>query len=450
MASRLPLAGVIRSRVAGDALWVVSGQLLTALIALLAMRLMTELVPPAVFGDVALVVGLVTALCGVGCMPAVAAGERLRAELARAGRLRDLRRVLLHKVVASVVVISVLLVATAVLMPRPWAPGPLAVLLAAPLLMVTARRELETHWLAAARDHRRAGLWVASDALARPFVAISLVALTGPNAASVLAGFIVAAGITNLIWSRRSPASASWSGNEPVDPALARRVRRYARPLVAVNLMEWFNGQGDRFIVAAILTTTQVGLYAAVYVLIHEAFRRAGNVMARTLRPVYFQLVNHRDGRARVVYAAWLASILSACVAGVLLLTLYRDAVAALLLAPQYRSAAVLMPWIAAGSALCVLRGVIQQPLLAQEHTGKLLVPKVVGVASAALAIPLLTWKLGLPGTAMACPVYFGTEALAMAMVARLWRHLPSRSEIRGVLGMHVGSGEDRDCQEIA
>ena len=85
------------------------------------------------------------------------------------------------------------------------------------------------------------------------------------------------------------------------------------------------------------------------------------------------------------------------------------------------------MPAIAVGCALHALGTVVAQPLLANKRTRLLLLGRVCGAVTAAISIPLMVKNYGLLGAAMANPIYFGVEALVLAMLAKPWRNIGSR-----------------------
>jgi O-antigen/teichoic acid export membrane protein len=108
----------------------------------------------------------------------------------------------------------------------------------------------------------------------------------------------------------------------------------------------------------------------------------------------------------------------------VALVCLGKSWVADMLLAKTYADAAVLMPAIALGSALNALGTVLAQPLLAQKRPQKVLKGRLCGTLVLLISLPLLVLEHGLPGAALANPVYYGIEALVLALLAKPWRRL--------------------------
>jgi O-antigen/teichoic acid export membrane protein len=194
-----------------------------------------------------------------------------------------------------------------------------------------------------------------------------------------------------------------------------------------MELIFWLNGLGDRYVIGYFMTAAEVGLYAATYQIINEAFNRSTMVLLRLFQPVYFQAFSQNRAKEgfRILWL-WIGCVFAIGIIGVSLLLMTRDWVASVVLASAYHAAVELMPAIAIGCALHALGTVVAQPLLANKQTQLLLLGRVCGAVTAAISIPLMVKNYGLPGAAMANPIYFGVEALVLAMLAKPWRIIDS------------------------
>jgi O-antigen/teichoic acid export membrane protein len=182
---------------------------------------------------------------------------------------------------------------------------------------------------------------------------------------------------------------------------------------------------GDRYVIGYLMTAAEVGLYAATYTIINEAFNRSAMVLLRIFQPVYFQACSqNRSQESFRILWLWIGSVVVLGIIGVSLLLITKDWVAAWVLAKSYHSAVELMPAIAVGCALHALGTVAAQPLLANKRTRLFLLGRLCGAVTAAISIPLMVKNFGLPGAAMANPIYFGVEALVLIMLAKPWRHV--------------------------
>lgn len=414
-----------QKRLLGDASWALAGQLVSALALLAGTRMLTELVAPDVFGHVALLSGFVALGVAVFSYPFICAGMRLLPECNN-----QRQRVALHQAVFGLTARSTALAMAALLLGgavycyvNDSEIGLYA--LTGLLLAVTVRRELGIQLLIGERRQRGASFWQTTDSLLRPLLAIGLVYWAGANPGAILLGYIFASVASNTIWSIVHGAdSESRSNSQPrLIAQLKRSVWVYALPLIPMELIFWVNGVGDRYVIGYFLSAADVGLYAAGYTIINEAFNRGAMVLLRTFQPAYFHAFASGNGReAFAILKFWLSAIVALGVVGTGLVLLCKSWLAELLLARTYHAAVGLMPAIALGSALHALGTVVAQPLLAKKNTKAVLKGRLCGAIAAAVSLPLFVAFYGLPGAAIANPVYFGIEALVLALLAKPWR----------------------------
>jgi len=410
-------------RLFGDAFWALSGQLASAIALLAGTRILTELVTPDIYGQVALLNGFVALGVALFSYPFICAGMRMLPEC-----LSTRERADLYAVVSGLTTRSTAL-AIALLMLGGGAYSYFAhsdivlFVLAGILLAVTVRRELGIQLLIGERKQRGASLWQTSDSILRPLLAISLVWWGGAKAEWVLLGYIAASLVSNTVWTFVLGTKADRNKRPGNARHFKTDVWAYALPLIPMELIFWVNGLGDRYVIGYFLSAAEVGLYAATYLIINEAFNRSAMVLLRTFQPIYFQCFSQNQFKEgfRILWL-WIGCVVALGIIGVSLLLLTKDWVAAWVLAKSYHSAVELMPAIAVGCALHALGTVVAQPLLANKRTRLLLLGRVCGAVTAAICLPLMVKNFGLPGAALANPLYFGVEALVLAMLAKPWR----------------------------
>lgn len=424
------------SKVFGEAFWALFGQMASALALLLGTRLLTELVSPAVYGQVALLNGFVALGVAVFSYPFICAGMRIVPECANDEERHALQAAVTGWTLKATGLALALLVLGGFAYYGRFINGNAALFgLAGLLLAITVQRELGIQLAIGERKQRLASLWQTSDSVLRPLLAIALVWWLGGNPEWVLLGYILASLASNLVWAVVKRRKAA-----PVQPAAVRRFGRevwiYALPLIPMELIFWINGLGDRYVIGYMLTAADVGLYAATYTIVNEAFNRSAMVLLRTFQPAYFQAFSaQRLQKAFAILWIWIASVAGLGVAGLLILLLTKDWVASWVLAKSYHAAVELMPAMALGCAMHALGTAVAQPLLANKRTRTLLKGRLCGAVTAAISIPLLVSQFGLAGAAWANPLYFGIEALVLALLAKPWR----LSEPLAIQGSSIG-----------
>ncbi|ESS73672.1 polysaccharide biosynthesis protein [Methyloglobulus morosus KoM1] len=410
-------------RLVGDAFWVLFGQLASAIALLAGTRLLTELVTPDIYGQVALLNGFVALGVAVFSYPFICAGMRMWPECQDNGERAVLYKSVSYLTARSTALAIGLLALGGAIYSYVATSDVGLFIIAGFLLAVTVQRELGIQLLIGGRKQRSASLWQTSDSILRPVLAISLVWWGGQKVEWVLLGYIVASMVSNLVWSFALSTKSKNTKNPKITHNFRNEIWAYALPLIPMELIFWVNGIGDRYVIGYLMTAAEVGLYVATYTIINEAFNRSAMVLLRTFQPVYFQscVQNQVKDGFRVLWI-WIACVIALGIVGVALLFFTKDWVAALVLAKSYHSAIELMPAIAIGCALHALGTVVSQPLLANKRTKLLLLGRVCGVVTAAISIPLLVKSFGLLGAAIANPIYFGVEALVLALLAKPWR----------------------------
>ncbi len=412
-----------QKRLFGDAFWALSGQLASAIALLAGTRILTELVTPDIYGQVALLNGFVALGVTLFSYPFICAGMRLVPECLNKSERAALYTVVAGLTTRATALAIVLLVLGGIIYSYFAKSNSLLFMLAGLLLIVTVRRELGIQLLIGERKQRGASLWQTSDSVLRPLLAISLVWWGGQQPEWVLLGYILASLLSNTLWSLVLGSKAEKTERPLITRNFRADVWAYALPLIPMELIFWVNGLGDRYVIGYLMTAVEVGLYAATYMIINEAFNRSAMVLLRIFQPVYFQACAQNQAREafRILWF-WIGCVLALGVVGVSLLLLTKDWVAAFVLAKSYHSAVALMPAIAIGCALHALGTVVSQPLLAKKQTRLLLLGRVCGAVTAVISIPLMVKNYGLVGAAMANPIYFGVEALVLATLAKPWR----------------------------
>lgn len=446
-----------RKKLLGEGVWVAVGQLLVALATLLGVRLLTEVVSPAVYGSVALILGLAALGQNLFSSPLLNAAYRFYAELGGQGTAQ-LRAILARPLqLTTTGLVILLLLGGGVYVQVTGGLSWFAFVAVSALMSAEIYRGMEWSFLGAARRQKAAALWQGLEAWVRPLLAISLVLLWEKTPTAVLSGYALATGglflaviaffpdrlegvtdtssdesvsvseedSTNSVEGAAEPSAEeeeSSAGPDLARPSsLQRDIFHYALPLMPVALVGWVSSLGDRYIIGGVLGAAQVGIYAAVYGSILRPFQILSAVVSQTLLPVFNQsLAQNNRSHERKLFWTWLALIAFFSLLGAVLITLLSDWIAWLLLAKAYRSSAPLMGLLALGFTFLNIAHVFEYQLYSYKHTRFILLGQTLAaIASLAVAVPMIRWK-GLWGAAMACPMYYFLYLLLMAGLHRI------------------------------
>jgi O-antigen/teichoic acid export membrane protein len=188
-------------------------------------------------------------------------------------------------------------------------------------------------------------------------------------------------------------------------------------PLSLLAVIGWLFNFSDRYFLAGLVGTDVTGVYVAAYGLASQPFLLVANVLGLTFRPVYnTAAVQGQRRREQQVFRSWLAITLAVVTTGVLLMVGFAEWLTAILLAEQYRGAALLLPWIGAAYALQACRQIFDAVVLAGGRTSRLVLVQLIAAPISVVLYFLLIPRLEALGAAIATLVAM-VVALAAAMV---------------------------------
>lgn len=400
--------------------WVAGGQALTAAGTVVGLRVLTQNLEPAVFGQATLLLATAALALGVTCTPLTQAAMYFFPTLAPEGReallasaaWRGLRRSWIWLGTAVLVAggayiivgngtISIVLATVAVLLSDCW-------------------RSINVSLLNANAQHRRYGTWLALEAWARPLCATAAVLMVGASATAVLWSYAAASLLINLFLSPRS-----WQAEGGETAELDQRLWGYAWPLIPLGLLGWANGVSDRYIIGGLLSLQDTGVYAAAYGLASRPMLLLNAAFEQFMRPMYQHAVSTGQAqRAATILRRWLLGLAVSCVGVVVLFYLMRDQLAALFLGARFRSGAVLMPWIASGYSILALSYVFERINYAHGRTRRVLLTEATSGIAAVILTTVGVRSWGLIGAAVAVPCYFSVQLIFAILLSRRTQNL--------------------------
>jgi len=420
-----------------DGAWVALGQAGAALATLVGIRVLTEYLTLEVFGAVALLLGATTFAMSLLVNPLMQGLLRFHADAVRQGRVDVLRTAVVPMLTKVAAGAGVLFVMAGLI--QGLAKGtPLWLgLLVAGIFAVDATRSMEFTFLNAGRQHRPMAIWSAGEAWARLVAAVALIVWWGGTASSVLLGYLAASSLMLWTWYGFARADAIVLGRHPVvslTEDFTQSLRTYALPLVPLAVIAWMSALADRYVIGGLWGLAEAGLYAAAYGLVARPFLMLSTITELVARPVYYSAVAEGDtSRSERILWTWLLLVTVCGGVGFTIFWLFKDLIAAWLLAEPYRHSAPLLPWIAAGYWLLILSHVFERACYAYHATRAVLLIYGAGaVAALALLYPAIS-IFGSAGAAAAVPVYFGAQLLTAAWLSR-----QSRRQASGALPRRV------------
>lgn len=403
-----------------DLCLVAAFQVVAALGQLVGVRLLTEVLTPAVFGEASLLLGVAALVTSTLINPSLQALLRYYpadVEFSNPAFVTAVAIKNIWRTVKTAVQASLPLLVAAVLFR--WVTL-VDVLLITALVGVDGLRMFQTSVLNATRQHGLYGAWQIGEAWGRPMIAYWAVTVIGVRTDAVLAAFVATSAALYVVLRRKALVSAGAAPPNGIgEEELLRNFRTYARPLIPVGLIGWISGMADRYMIGGLLSAKDVGTYVAVYGLSSRPMLMLSSITETAIRPRYYSAIERQSSSSKKYLTAWLIISVVGGVAVCLVFAYFHQYVSFLLLGQAFRESSHLTPWIAAGYGLLTLTHITTRICYAYDATRSVLMSEAAGALLAVVIGFPLIYTFGLEGAAMAVPLYFGIQLLLSAYLAR-------------------------------
>ncbi len=392
-------------RMVRDGMWITAGHATVIVCGIVAIRIITELAPAAVFGGASLLLGMMTLAMGAGLSPLSQTQVRYHLQHLQAGDGGAYNRLIAGYAAALAAFFSAAVIAVLLIWPALRAGASIWIIgLIAPWALATAARAVLIAPLQAERRMQRYAAWIASEAvLLMTCTAIALV--FDPSIEAFIAGQTIAISLATLAFGRLpSNGGRERAGHAEMTREARAQIVRYGLPFLPFAFLGFAYSQGDRYVLAATLDTAAVGLYAAAFSIASRMAMMVSAVLNDVFRPALFEAEsNGALERGRQIFRIWIIAMLVA-MAGLLIgILIFGDLIAVLFLAPDYRAGARdVMCLIALGYGVNMIAQVVENRLLSFGVSSKLIWTKLAGgVANIALALVFIP-LFGVIGAAIA------------------------------------------------
>lgn len=406
-----------------DAFWVVCAQILYGIGLLLGIRLLTQCLGPEIYGGINLLLGIEAIIINIVFQPLFQAGQRAYPDME--GCFSILRTSMYYSVLCLVAPIFTLLFASHLFLLPATTPGFFTWIALAGLMCVDIFRLLETSLLSAQQKHCAAGVWLATDTIAKPILAIFFINYLGATFFATISGFFTAAALTFIPFY-----CFTGKCHRPLFPVLGaqhsvllRQLWRFALPLLPLGILSALSSFSDRFLIAGFIGIEQAGIYAAAFALATRPFTLVFSVLDAILRPLLYKAVSeHKVITESNIMMAWIVALGLFGVLGTLGLYAFKEILTSSFLGSNYSAASALLPWIGLGGAMLSLSLTCERRFLAHRRTRIVLILRSISTLCGLALLCGLVYIGGLTGAAMSCSLCAGIH---MFIVLFCWIRYP-------------------------
>jgi len=285
-----------------EAVWVFVGQCGSLLGSLVALKVLTTVLPRAVYGKLVLLTGAMLLPNWILFAPILHATIRMFGSHKESGGIRTLigTATAIYSVVSGLCIVAAVVILC--LHITAMSLTPLEIVAALVLLVLESWQLLGLGIAAAARQRTRVALLSSANSLGKPVMAVIMLASLGPSLQATLCAYIVATSTVAVIamYPYRAMVVECFSA---LDAETFRSMVRYGGPISATSALAWLQNYSDRYIVALLLGASDVAVYAAGYQICYVPFNTLSSLLTQLFVPIAFERAGDGATSTRVMAA---------------------------------------------------------------------------------------------------------------------------------------------------
>lgn len=414
-------------RLSKESFWIVAGQIAAVIGALAGIRVLTELMSPDVYGQLAL--GMTLALIAGQALigPLSAGASRFFASASEVGELKlyilGIRK-LLWIITIAILLLTVVIVASVFASAyKTWIP---LIVVAVVFALLTGYNNIANGIQNAARQRIVVALHSGLAPWIRILFAVCLIYMFGASSTSVISGYVLATVIiliSQYLFFKPvlHTAKHQQGATNSTSNVWQARIFDYSWPFATWGMFAAVHLASDRWALATFNSQAEVGFFAVLYQLGYFPVAIFTEMLVSLISPVLFQRAGDGSSINRINSAVKLNVKMVSIVllATVLIFTitgLAHKFIFSIFVAKQYATISYLLPWVVLSAGLVSAGHVFSLTRMSSLESKGLIIPKV-GSAIIGIVLNILgAYFYGLQGVVFAqllfSVIYFGWMVL--------------------------------------
>lgn len=371
-------------RLSKEGFWIVLGQAMAVLGSLVGVRLLTELLNPVAYGELALGMTLATLVNQTVLGPLGNGVIRFYAPAVERGDLGGYFNAVRRLVVSAtgIIVLMILLTVAGLLIARrtEW----IAIVTAALIFAILGGYNSILNGIQnAARQRSVVAFHQGMESWARFLVAAALIVLLAATSTVAMVGYAVAAILvlgSQYVFFRRTVHK---NGAAAAQRNWQEQIWKYSWPFCAWGIFYWAQSASDRWALELFATTQEVGLYAVLFLLGYYPMSMVTGMAMQFLAPIFYQRAgdaSDNQRNANINYLSWrLTGLVLGVTGAVFLVALqFHAQIFLILVAKEYWSVSHLLPWMLVAGGVFAAGQTIALNLMSQMKTHAMVAATIV------------------------------------------------------------------------
>lgn len=394
-------------RLTEEGAWITGGQLASFLGALALVRVLTEMLDPVQYGQLALglsAVGLVNQTIMGGVTAGIGRFYSIAVEKNDvSGYMYASRRMLVAATLGVLLLAVVIITALVTTGLTAWVGF---AVVATVFSIISGYNNTFSSMQNAARQRAVVALHGAIDAWLKILLAVGLMFWLGTTKTVVLLGFTSAAVLVVVsqgVFVRHLAARQGDTHPRLNEQDWTRKMSLFSYPFCLWGVFTWAQQASDRWSLEIFTDTFTVGQYAAVFQLGYAPVGLITGLITTLIGPLLYQRAGAAEDSSRnasVHRIAWRITNVSLLLtsSAFLITWLFHDALFRLLVANTFRDASYLLPWIVLAGGLFASGQMLSLKIMSELRSHALLVTKLTTALLGVAANLIGAWLFGVNG----------------------------------------------------
>lgn len=409
-----------------ESFWIVLGQAAAVVGSLVGVRLLTELLDPAAYGELALGMAVATLVNQTVLGPLGNGANRFYAPAHEQGDLGGYLNAVRRLVLSAtwIIVLMILLTVAGLLIAgrTEWIAIAIAAIIFATLSGYNA---VLSGIQNAARQRAIVALHQGMESWARFLVAAGLLLWLGASSTVAMVGYAIAVllvlGSQYVFLRKIAPKNVT---GPYIEGRWREQMLKYSWPFASWGIFYWAQSASDRWALEFFATTREVGLYAVLFQLGYQPVSMATGMAMQLLSPILYQRAGDAsDSRrnANVNNLSWRLTWFSLSVTGAsfFVALLFHTQIFWIFVAKEYASISYLLPWMVLAGGVFAAGQAMSLNLMSQMKTHTMVVAKIATAILGVIFNFAGAYFFGIAGIVFAGVLFSVLYSVWMAMLSK-------------------------------